>query len=83
MELHIKETGETKHLYMRIWEGDQWGADFFNDAECNVEDGSTVTDEEYQEIVRYWESEVNDHNNGMYTEQFDDYDGTEIGFFHD
>ena len=49
MELHIKETGETKHLYMRIWEGDQWGADFFNDAECNVEDGSTVTDEEYQE----------------------------------
>lgn len=83
MKLYIKETGETKTLSMKVWDDNQWGVDFFNDAECNVRDGSTVTSDQYQGIVDYWQSEVNDHNNGMDTEQFGDYNGTEIGFFYD
>lgn len=83
MKLYIKETGEVKTLSMMVWEDGQWGVDFFNDAECNVIDGSEVTEKEYEQIVSYWESEVNDHNEGEYTEQFGDYNEKEIGFFHD
>lgn len=59
MKLYIKETNEEKTLTMREWNGTQWNNDFFNDAECNIVDGSTVTAEQYSEIVEYWESEVN------------------------
>lgn len=83
MTLYIAETGEEKTLKMCVLDGDQWGVDFFRDAECNVDDGSTVTLEEYQEIVDFWEDEVNCHNDGEDTEQFGDYNGTVIGFFYD
>lgn len=83
MKLYIKETGETKTLTMQVWEGNQWSVDFFSDAECNVQDGSTVTEARYKEIVDYWKSEVSAHNNGQDTEQFGDYNGAEIGFFYD
>lgn len=83
MKLHIKETGQIKKLSMRVWNGTQWSVDFFNDAECNIIDESTVTQEEYKRIIEYWEDEVQQHNNGKYTEQFGDYDGKEIGFWFD
>lgn len=34
-------------------------------------------------IVSYWEEEVENHNSGLETEQFGEYNGAEIGFFHD
>lgn len=83
MKLIIKETNEIKTLEMRIWDGDQWGVDFFNDAEHNVPDGSIVSIDDYNEIISYWEDQVERHNAGEYTEQFDDPNGEEIGFFHD
>ena len=83
MTLYIKETGETKTITMRVWDGNQWGVDFFADAECNVKDMSEVTSEQYNDIIKYWESEISLHNSGEYTEQFGDANGSEIGLFHD
>lgn len=82
MTLFIKETGEQKSLSLKVWDGKRWGDDFFHDVECNLVDGSEITAKQYVEVVDYWESEVADHNNGMDTEQFGDYNGTELGFFH-
>lgn len=83
MKLYIKDTDETKTVSMRKWEGDSWGPDFFHDMEFMAKDESEITIEQYWVMVGYWADEVRIHNDGKYTEQFGDYDGSKIGFFAD
>lgn len=78
--------GVAKTLTLRNWR-DGWNCgyspDYFYELETNISDGQDLTEQEYADLVWFWETEVSAHNNGEYTEMFGDYDGTSIFFEYD
>lgn len=84
--------GVEKKVSMREWEGTQYSCDFFSDVETNVRDCQEMTEEEYSDMISYWESEVESFNSGEWSEQFGyryeelEYttlEKNEIAFFYD
>ena len=64
--------GVAKNITLTAWDKDnnQWSCCFFGDLETSYQDGQDISKEEYDNIVSYWEEQVNDYNAGLPTEQF-------------
>lgn len=67
MKFYIKETGETKEVTLKQWNGNGYNPDCFMDMETNFAlnrktlDGGEeyiCTSEEYTDLVEWWEKEI-------------------------
>lgn len=61
MKLYVD--GAEKEITLRAWNGENWGPDFFGDAEDGYYNGQEVTEEEYRDIVEAWGDAVEEYNN--------------------
>lgn len=87
MKFIIKETNEAKNVTLRAWGEDRWGADCFHDLEDNVASVAewddpnaawVISAEKFQEMVDYWQDEVDTYNNDGWSEQFGDKDACNV-----
>lgn len=78
--------GQIKEVTLKEWQGDGYSPDFFGDMEVNFpatheveEGGSTIicTEEEFSELVEWWEDEVKAYNKGKDTEALGQISDTE------
>ena len=60
-----------------------WRSGCYTEIFLDISDGQDLTEQEYADLVWFWETEVSAHNDGEYTEMFGDYDGTSILFEYD
>lgn len=72
MKLYVN--GAEKEITMRAWNGENWGPDFFGDAEDGYYNGQEVTEEEYRDIVEAWGDAVEEYNSKRPSELMGDYD---------
>lgn len=64
--------GVEKRITLRKWDerSSRWGEDMFPDLETDHTNGCDVTPEEYQDIIDYWESELEAYTDGYASEHF-------------
>lgn len=87
MKFIINETREVKNVTLRAWSEDRWGADCFHDMEDTVASVAewddpnaawVISAEKFQEMVDYWQDEVDTYNNDGWSEQFGDKDACNV-----
>ena len=71
--------GTEKEITLKVWNGNQYSYDCFGDVETSLkyprEEGGTAlicTEEEYQELVKFWEKECKMYNEDGWSECFGD-----------
>lgn len=75
--------GIEKNITMKAWNGSQYSPDVFGDVEPNVHDWQEMTEDEFGQLVDFWQDEVESYNNGEYSEQFGERTHTENDPFTD
>lgn len=67
----------TVEISLRVWNGSNWECDCFQDLECNFAQAHDIdeetgdiacTEEELNDLISFWEGEVEDVNAGRYSE---------------
>lgn len=75
--MRIATESRDVEVTLRVWNGSNWGCDCFQDLECNFAQDHEVddetgdiacTEEELNDLISFWEGEVEDVNAGKYSE---------------
>lgn len=77
MRIYITDKNEVREITLRVWSNqrnDGWSPDLFGDLAYNIpthypaaghdtDAEAAMTEQEYNAIVAYWQSEIEDYNN--------------------
>ena len=71
MTIYTMENGQKTTITLRAWNGNSFGKDFFHEVETRTKNGQFLPHEKVMDLIKYWMDEVNRHNQGKETEQFE------------
>lgn len=71
MTIYTMENGQKTTITLRAWNGNSFGEDFFHEVETEIKNGQFLPHKKVMDLMEYWMNEVNNHNHGKDTEQFE------------